>query len=114
MVSWFLRVEHVLTRLALAIAILMLIVSVSLGFYQVLTRFLFNAPSTWSGDAVTVDDDLVCVYGLCRHVPRRLYDGRRGYLQARNRSPPCWRLEWFIGLCCLLVLSVLVFYATSK
>ena len=48
MLSGFLRSERILNDATLAVSILMLAISVSLGFYQVLTRFLFNAPSTWT------------------------------------------------------------------
>ncbi|HBM28300.1 MAG TPA: TRAP transporter small permease, partial [Halomonas sp.] len=48
MLAVLLRLEHQLTRIALMIAVLMLVISVTLSFYQVLTRFLFNAPSTWT------------------------------------------------------------------
>ncbi|QOR39007.1 TRAP transporter small permease [Billgrantia diversa] len=108
MVSWFLRFEHCLTRLAMAIAILMLIVSVTLGFYQVLTRFIFNAPSTWSevlsratmiwcvflGAAATFRGGyMMAVELIYKLVPRRMMLG----------------LELVIGLCCLLVLGVLFY-----
>ncbi|WP_240036436.1 hypothetical protein [Halomonas urmiana] len=46
MLQLFLSVERQTTRLALLGAVLMLIVSVTLGFYQVMTRFVFDAPST--------------------------------------------------------------------
>ncbi|MFO8045481.1 MAG: TRAP transporter small permease [Halomonas sp.] len=108
MVSWFLRFEDWLTRLAMAIAILMLIVSVSLGFYQVLTRFIFNAPSTWSevlsratmiwcvflGTAATFRGGyMMAVEVIYKLVPRRLMLG----------------LELVIGTCSLLVLGVLFY-----
>ncbi len=108
MVSWFLRFEYWLTRLAMAIAVLMLIVSVSLGFYQVLTRFIFNAPSTWSevlsratmiwcvflGAAATFRGGfMMAVEVIYKLVPRRMMLG----------------LELVIGTCCLLVLGVLFY-----
>lgn len=108
MVSWFLRFEYWLTRLAITLAILMLIVSVSLGFYQVLTRFIFNAPSTWSevlsratmiwcvflGAAATFRGGyMMAVEVSYKLVPRRMMLG----------------LELIIGTCCLLVLGVLFY-----
>ena len=44
----FLRLERITTTLALWLAIALLVISVSLGFYQVVTRFVFDSPSTWS------------------------------------------------------------------
>ncbi len=61
MLSWFLRLESLLTRLALVIAVVMLIISVSLGFFQVLTRFIFNAPSTWS-EVISRSTMIWCVF----------------------------------------------------
>jgi TRAP-type C4-dicarboxylate transport system permease small subunit len=44
----FLTFERILTKIALVASIVMLIVSVSTGFYQVVTRFVIGVPSTWS------------------------------------------------------------------
>ncbi|WP_246009078.1 TRAP transporter small permease [Vreelandella nanhaiensis] len=109
MVSWFLRVEHVLTRLALTIAILMLIVSVSLGFYQVLTRFLFNAPSTWS-ETLSRATMIWCVFMAAAATFRGGFMMAVEVIYKLVPKPTLLALEWFIGLCCLLVLSVLVYY----
>ena len=48
MTRLFLRLEDFTTGFALRAAILFLIVAASLSFYQVVTRFVFDAPSTWS------------------------------------------------------------------
>ncbi|MEE3216048.1 MAG: TRAP transporter small permease, partial [Pseudomonadota bacterium] len=48
MLDLFFRFERAVSQIALYAAVLMLVASVSLGFYQVLTRFVFDAPSTWS------------------------------------------------------------------
>lgn len=44
----FLRFEDYSTGLALRLAIGFLIIAASLAIYQVVTRFVFGAPSTWS------------------------------------------------------------------
>lgn len=44
----FLRLEDLTTGFALRAAVFFLIVAASLSFYQVVTRFVFDAPSTWS------------------------------------------------------------------
>ena len=46
--SLFLRVENFTTGLALRLAIAFLVLAASLALYQVVTRFVFGAPSTWS------------------------------------------------------------------
>ena len=44
----FLRLENLTTGLALRASIAFLVIAASLALYQVVTRFVFDAPSTWS------------------------------------------------------------------
>jgi TRAP-type C4-dicarboxylate transport system permease small subunit len=44
----FLRLEDFTTGLALRLSIAFLVIAASLALYQVLTRFVFGHPSTWS------------------------------------------------------------------
>ncbi len=44
----FLRLEDITTGIALRAAIAFLVIAAGLAFYQVVTRFVFDAPSTWS------------------------------------------------------------------
>lgn len=48
MIRSYLRIERFLTRSAFNIAAFLLLLSVSMTFYQVLTRFILNDPSAWS------------------------------------------------------------------
>lgn len=48
MIGAFLRLERVLTGVVHNVAALMLAASVTLSFYQVVTRFIFGHPSVWS------------------------------------------------------------------
>lgn len=48
MIRVFLRLERVVTRVVHNVAALMLAASVTLSFYQVITRFVFGHPSVWS------------------------------------------------------------------
>lgn len=48
MTRLFLRFEDFATGLALRAAIAFLVLAASLALYQVITRFVFDAPSTWS------------------------------------------------------------------
>lgn len=48
MTDIFLKVTGLITRLIHNLAALLLLISVSLTFFQVITRFVFNDPSTWS------------------------------------------------------------------
>ncbi|CUH24174.1 TRAP-type C4-dicarboxylate transport system, small permease component [Jannaschia seosinensis] len=44
----FLRLENITTGIALRAAIAFLAIAAGLALYQVVTRFVFDAPSTWS------------------------------------------------------------------
>ncbi|MEE4347487.1 MAG: TRAP transporter small permease [Paracoccaceae bacterium] len=44
----FLRFEDITTGLALRLSVSFLVIAASLALYQVVTRFVFGSPSTWS------------------------------------------------------------------
>ncbi len=52
MKTCFLAIERRLTAIIIVIACLLLGIASILGFYQVLTRFIFGQPSTWSEIAI--------------------------------------------------------------
>ena len=79
MLAVLLRLEHQLTRIALMIAVLMLVISVTLSFYQVLTRFLFNAPSTWT-EVASRTSMIWCVFMAAAAT------FRGGYMMAVDRK----------------------------
>ncbi len=109
MVDLFLRFERQLTRLAMVVAVVMLVVSVSFSFYQVLTRFVFNAPSTWTEVAARAAM-IWCVF-MAAAAPFR--GGYMMAVEAIYKVVPqrlLLVLEIAIVLCCLLVLAVLVHY----
>lgn len=109
MLALFLRLEHQLTRLAMAIAIVMLVISVTLSFYQVLTRFVFNAPSTWT-EVASRAAMIWCVFMAAAATFR---GGYMMAVEAIYKVVPSrfalW-LETAIVLCCLLVLGVLIHF----
>lgn len=108
----FLRAADFITRLALIAAVAMLVVAVVTGFYQVLTRFVFNAPSTWS-EVTTRSAMIWCVFlamSACF---------RGGYMMAVEviyQIVPKRRLivvEVLVALACLLVLWILLYYGIA-
>ncbi|RAR61009.1 TRAP-type C4-dicarboxylate transport system permease small subunit [Onishia taeanensis] len=112
MVELFLRFERLTTRIALLAAIAMLIISVTLGFYQVVTRFVLDAPSTWS-EVISRSAMIWCVFlGAAAGF-------RGGFMMSVEviyKLLPTRRLIWleaFVALCCLIVFLVLVQYGTS-
>ncbi|ALM53616.1 TRAP transporter small permease [Halomonas huangheensis] len=111
MLDLLLRLERAISQVALYLAVVMLIASVSLGFYQVLTRFVFDAPSTWS-EVMARSTMIWCVFlGAAACF-------RGGYMMAVEaiyKLVPrrgLVLLEVFIAVCCLIVLSILVYYGT--
>lgn len=95
--SFFLKIDDVTTGLARRLAILFLIIAASLALYQVITRFVFGAPSTWS-EVVTRSAMIWCVFmGVSvafRHgamisleiVQRMLPPGRNGSVSDRQSA----------------------------
>ncbi|MFQ3789121.1 TRAP transporter small permease [Halomonas sp. A29] len=109
MVDLFLRFERQLTRLAMVVAVAMLVISVSFSFYQVLTRFIFNAPSTWSEVAARTAM-IWCVFMAAAATFR---GGYMMAVEAIYKVVPqrlVLVLEVAIVLCCLLVLAVLIHF----
>lgn len=109
---WFLRLERITTHIALILAIILLVISVSLGFFQVITRFVFDAPSTWSevaarsamiwcvflGAAPTFRAGaMMAVEIIYSLLPRRLH----------------LVLESLIAILCLIFLFVIVWFGTA-
>lgn len=112
MVELFLRVERVTSRMALIAAVLMLCVSVTTGFYQVLTRFVFDAPSTWS-EVVARSSMIWCVFLAAAACFR---SGSMMSVEVIYKLIPERRLillEAALALGCLIALVVLVYYGTA-
>lgn len=109
MLAVLLRLEYQLTRIALMIAMLMLVISVTLSFYQVLTRFLFNAPSTWT-EVASRTSMIWCVFMAAAATFRGGYMMAVEVIYKWMPARLLMMLEVAIVLCCLLVLGVLVHY----
>lgn len=112
MVNHFLQFERWTTRLSLLAAVAMLIISVSLGFYQVITRFFLDAPSTWS-EVISRSAMIWCVFlGAAAGF-------RGGFMMSVElvyKLLPPRRLIWLevlVALCCVIVLVVLMYYGTA-
>ena len=57
----FLRFEDFTTGLALRLSAALLVIAATLALYQVITRFVFGAPSTWS-EVATRSSMIWCVF----------------------------------------------------
>lgn len=111
MLQFLLHIERQTTRLALLGAVIMLTVSVALGFYQVLTRFVFDAPSSWS-EVVSRSAMIWCVF---LGAAPGFRGGHMMSVEVIYKLIPECRLVWlevFIAGCSALVLLVLIYFGT--
>lgn len=110
--DYFLAVEKRLTRTALELAVLCMGAVVALTFYQVLTRFVFGQPSTWS--EVAARSAMIWMVFLGLAVAFRL-----GVMIAVDLlldiAPRQLRRALFIviALASLVFLAILVWYGTG-
>ncbi|WP_166266954.1 TRAP transporter small permease [Marinobacter caseinilyticus] len=112
MINHFLRFEQWTTRLALVAAIVMLIISVSLGFYQVITRFVLDAPSTWS-EVISRSAMIWCVFmGAAAGFRGGFMMSVEVIYRLLSARKLVW-LELLIALCCVTVFIVLIYYGTA-
>jgi len=112
MVNHFLQFERWTTRLSMLAAMAMLIISVSLGFYQVVTRFFLDAPSTWS-EVISRSAMIWCVF---LGAAAGFRGGMMMSVEVIYRLLPKRRLIWletFVALSCVIVFLVLVYYGTA-
>lgn len=109
MIRLFLAFEHALNRAVSALAATALVLASACGFYQVVTRFVFEQPSTWS-EALTRTLLIWMVLLGC------MVAFRRGALMsvdlAYRKSRGAWRraLQAFISLSSLALLGVIIWY----
>lgn len=111
MLELFLRFERFTSRIALILAVLMLSISVVLAFYQVLTRFVFDAPSTWS----EVMSRSAMIWSVFLGAAAGFRGGYMMAVEVIYKLVPARALVWlegFIVLCCLVVLAILVYFGT--
>ncbi|MBY5983978.1 MULTISPECIES: TRAP transporter small permease [Halomonas] len=109
MLDLFFRFERAVSQIALYAAVLMLVASVSLGFYQVLTRFVFDAPSTWS-EVMARSTMIWCVFMGAAATFRGGYMMAVEVIYKLVPAPALKVLESVIALCCMIVLAILVIY----
>ncbi|MEM5528684.1 TRAP transporter small permease [Gammaproteobacteria bacterium AS21] len=103
----FLRVEKNITNIALIASMIMLTISVALGFYQVVTRFIFNAPSEWS----EVASISLMVWSVFLASAPAFKTGMMMSVDVIYRYVPnnkALYLKAFIGICCLSIILLLI------
>ena len=108
MKTCFLAIERRLTALIIVIACVLLGIASTLGMYQVLTRFIFGQPSTWSEIAIRLAIIWMVMFGVVvafREGAQVSVD-LMYRLSGRFQRP----LHFLITLIAVLFLSVLIWY----
>jgi len=103
----FLKIEKNITNIALIASMMMLTISVTLGFYQVVTRFVFNAPSEWS----EVASISLMVWSVFLSTAPAFKAGMMMSVDVVYRYIPknkIYFFKLFIGICCLSIISLLI------
>jgi TRAP-type C4-dicarboxylate transport system permease small subunit len=105
----FLAVERRLTALSLAVACAMLVVAAGLGFFQILTRFVFEQPAEWT--EVLIRFSLIWMVFL--GIPEAFRRGSMVSIDLMHRlAPRPLRrvLDAVIALASLALLAVIVWW----
>lgn len=108
MKTYFLAIERRLTALIIVIACLLLGIASTLGMYQVLTRFIFGQPSTWSEIAIR----LVIIWMVMFGVVVAFREGAQVSVDLMCRLSGRYQrpLHCLITLISVLFLSVIIWY----
>ncbi len=108
MKTYFLAIERRLTALIIVIACLLLGIASTLGMYQVLTRFIFGQPSTWSEIAIR----LVIIWMVMFGVVVAFREGAQVSVDLMYRLSGRYQrpLHCLITLISVLFLGVIIWY----
>ena len=108
MKTCFLAFEQRLTALIIVIACLLLGIASTLGMYQVLTRFIFGQPSTWSEIAIR----LVIIWMVMFGVVVAFREGAQVSVDLMYRLSGRYQrlLHGLITLISVLFLGVIIWY----
>jgi len=108
MKAGFLAIERRLTGVIVVLACLLLGLASALGMYQVLIRFIFGTPSTWSEIAIR----LVIVWMVMLGVVVAFREGAQVSVDLMYRLSGRFRrpLHLLLTLIAVLFLSVLIWY----
>lgn len=108
MKTCFLAIERRLTALIIVIACLLLGIASTLGMYQVLTRFIFGQPSTWSEIAIR----LVIIWMVMFGVVVAFREGAQVSVDLMYRLSGRYQrpLHCLITLISVLFLGVIIWY----
>ena len=111
MKTLFLAFEQRLTSVIIHVACVLLAVASALGMFQVLTRFIFNEPSTWSEILIRIDIVWMVMFG----VVAAFREGAQVSVDLMFRKSGRFQrpLHFMITMVTVIFLGVLVWYGTD-
>ena len=107
-----LTLESWTTRIAMALACLMLVIASALGVLQIVTRFVLEQPAEWS--EVLIRFSLIWMVFLA--IPCAFRQGAMISVDVLYRwSPPRVRrvLEWVVALAALALMGLVIWWGTD-
>ena len=105
----FLAFESRLTTAALRAACVMLVIAVTLGLYQILSRFVFEQPAEWS--EVLIRFSLIWMVFL--GAPKAFRQGAMVCVDAIHRLAPAAGkrvLDWLVAIAALTLIGFMIRY----
>ena len=109
MKALILSLESWTTRIAMALACLMLAIASTLGVFQIITRFVLETPAEWS--EVMIRFSLIWMVFL--GIPTAFRQGAMVSVDVLYRwSPPALRrvLDWVVCLAALVLIAVIIWW----
>jgi TRAP-type C4-dicarboxylate transport system permease small subunit len=111
-VQLLMTVEHAVTSVSVALACVLLAAAATVGFFQVISRFVLEQPSTWSEPLVRTLLVWMAYLGLCGVIRAgALVSVDALYRATRGRARRV--LEAVITLATLSLLLILAWYGTD-
>ena len=105
----FLRIEHVITAIAMGLACAMLAIAASLGMFQIITRFVLERPAEWT--EVMIRFSLIWMVFL--GIPAAFRQGAMVSVDVLYRwAPPRLKraLDWAVALAALALIAVILWW----
>ena len=105
----FLKFEHWMTTIAMAMACLMMVIAASLGIFQIVTRFVLETPAEWSEILIR----LSLIWMVFLGVPAAFRQGAMVSVDVLYRwSPPKVKrvLDWVVCLAALALIAVIIWW----
>jgi TRAP-type C4-dicarboxylate transport system permease small subunit len=109
MKATYLKFEHWMTTVAMAIACLMMVIAASLAVFQIITRFILEQPAEWSEILIRIS----LIWMVFLGVPAAFRQGAMVSVDVLYRwSPPKVKrvLDWVVCMAALALIGVIIWW----